>query len=54
MVRDTPQSQDVSTYQIWNPYLKESRSYAPDTKQEGRTVQLLYASQSFFGGIKSF
>ena len=37
MVRDTPQSQDVSTYQIWNPYLKQSRRYAPDTKQDGRT-----------------
>ena len=57
MVRDTPLSQDVSTYQIWNPYLKESRRYAPDTKRdgqmhgrtdgrmEGRTVQLLYASK---------
>ena len=56
MVRDTPPSQDVSTYQIWNPYLKESRRYAPDTKRDrradGRTVQLLYASQSSFGGIK--
>ena len=61
MVRDTPPSQDVSTYQIWNPYLKESRRYAPDTKRDGRTdgqahgrtVQLLYASQSSFGGIKN-
>ena len=66
MVRDTPPSQDVSTYQIWSPYLKESRRYAPDTKRDGRmdgltdrrrtdgrTVQLLYASQSSFGGIKT-
>ena len=57
MVYDTPPSQDVSTYQIWNPYLKESRRYAPDTKRDGRThgrtVQLLYASQSSFGGIKT-
>ena len=37
MVRDTPPSQDVSTYQIWNPYLKESRRYAPDMKQDGLT-----------------
>ena len=25
MVRNTPPSQDVSTHQIWNSYLKESR-----------------------------
>ena len=37
MVCDTPPSQDVSTYQIWNPYLKESRRYGPDTKRDGRT-----------------
>ena len=49
MVRDTPPSQDVSTYQIWIPYLKESRRYAPGRKRDGRTVQLLYASQSSFG-----
>ena len=36
MVRDTPPSQDVSTHQIWNSYLKESRRYGPDTKA-GRT-----------------
>ena len=56
MVRDTPSSQDASTHQIWNSYLKEYRRYAPDTKRdghtEGRTVRLLYASQSSFGGIK--
>ena len=52
MVCDTPPSQDVSTYQIWNPFFKESRRYALDTKRDGRTVQLLYASQSSFGGIK--
>ena len=58
MVRDTPPSQDVSTHQIWNSYLKEYRRYGPDTKAgrthgriHGRTVRLLYASQSSFGGI---
>ena len=60
MVRDTPPSQDVSTHQIWNSYLKEYRRYGPDTKAgrthgrtDGRTVRLLYASQSSFGGIKT-
>ena len=56
MVRDTLSSQDASTHQIWNSYLKEYRRYAPDTKRDGhtdgRTVRLLYASQSSFGGIK--
>ena len=55
MVRDTPPSQDVSTNQIWNSYLKEYRRYGPDTKAgrtDGRTVRLLYASQSSFEGIK--
>ena len=36
MVRDTPPSQEVSTNQIWNSYLKEYRRYGPDTKA-GRT-----------------
>ena len=31
MVRDTLSSQDASTYQIWDPYLKLYRRYAPDT-----------------------
>ena len=56
MVRDTLPSQDASTHQIWNSYLKEYRRYGPDTKAgrtHGRTVRLLYASQSSFGGIKS-
>ena len=61
MVGDTPSSQDASTHQIWNSYLKEYRRYAPDTKRDGRTdgrmdgrtVRLLYASQSSFGGIKN-
>ena len=52
----TPSSQHASTHQIWNSYLKEYRRYAPDTKRDGRTdgrtVRLLYASQSSFGGIK--
>ena len=60
MVCDTPTSQDASTHQIWNSYLKAYRRYALDTKQDGptdgrtdgRTVRLLYASQSSFGGIK--
>ena len=52
MVCDTPPSQDVSTDQIWNSYLKEYRRYGPDTKAR-RTVQLLYATQSSFGGIKT-
>ena len=30
-------SQDVSTHQIWNSYLKEYRRYVPDTKLDGRT-----------------
>ena len=33
MVHDTPPSQDVSTHQIWNSYLKEYRRYAPDSMQ---------------------
>ena len=37
MVRDTLPSQDASTHQIWNSYLKEYRRYAPDTKGDGRT-----------------
>ena len=32
MVRDTPSSQDASTHQIWNSYLKEYKKYAPNTK----------------------
>ena len=32
----TPPSQDASTHQIWNSYLKEYRRYAPDTKRDGR------------------
>ena len=37
MVRDTPPSQDASTHQFWNSYLKEYRRYAPDTKRDGWT-----------------
>ena len=33
MVGDTPPSQDVSSHQIWNSYLKENRRYAPDSMQ---------------------
>ena len=31
MVYDTPLSQDASSHQIWNSYLKEYKSCAPDT-----------------------
>ena len=31
MERDTPPSQDAHICQIWNSYLKECKSYAPDT-----------------------
>ena len=31
MVRDTSSSQDASTNQIWDSYLKEYKRYAPDT-----------------------
>ena len=31
MVKNTPPSQDASTHQIWNSYLKEYKRYAPDT-----------------------
>ena len=48
MVHATPPSQDASTHQIWNSYLKEYRRYATDTKRDGRTVL------SSFGGIKMF
>ena len=33
MVHDTLPSQDASTYLIWNSYLKEYRSFAPDLMQ---------------------
>ena len=56
MVCDTSPSQDVTTHQIWNSYLKEYRRYAPDTKRDGRTDWqcdfYIYASLSSFGGIK--
>ena len=31
IVCDTPSSQDASTHQIWNSYLKEYKRYDPDT-----------------------
>ena len=31
MVCDTPPSQDASTHQIWNSYLKEYRRFVPDS-----------------------
>ena len=37
MVCDTPPSQDASTHQIWNSYLKEYRRNAPDKKRDGQT-----------------
>ena len=30
MVCDTPPSQDASTHQIWNSYLKQYKRYVPD------------------------
>ena len=33
MVCDTPPFQDAITHEIWNPYLKEYRRYAPDSMQ---------------------
>ena len=33
-VCDTPPSQDASTHQIWNSYLKGYRRYALDTKRD--------------------
>ena len=61
MLRDTLLSQYASTHQICNSYLKEYRRYAPDRKRDGRTdgrtekltKQILYASNSSFGGIKT-
>ena len=61
MVRDTLSSQDASTYQIWDSYLKQYRRYASDRKWDGRTdrrteewtKQILYASNSSFGGKKT-
>ena len=49
IVRDTLPSQDPSTHQIWNSYLKEYRRYALDLKRDGQ----MDASQSSFGGIKT-
>ena len=37
MVYDTLLSQDASTHQIWNSYLKEYWRYAPDTKTDRPT-----------------
>ena len=55
MKRDTLQSQDAPTHQIWNSYLKEYRRYAPDTKRDGRTDGQCdyYKPPSSFGGIKT-
>ena len=33
MVCDTQPSQDAYTHQIWNSYLKDYRSYTPDSMQ---------------------
>ena len=48
IVCDTQSSQDASTHQIWNSYLKEYKRYAPDTKRvgqtDGRPVWFLYAT----------
>ena len=44
MVRHTLRSQDASTHQVLDSYLKEYRRYAPDRNRDRRTVLLLYAS----------
>ena len=41
IVRYSPPSQNASTHQIWNSYLKEYRRYAPDTKQDRRTDSVI-------------
>ena len=60
MLRDTLLSQYAPTHQIWNSYLKEYRRYVPDRKPDGLKdgqrngkKQILYASHSSFGGIKT-
>ena len=37
MVRNILPSQNASTHQIWNSYLKECRRYARDKKRDGWT-----------------
>ena len=55
MVCDTLSSQDASTHQIWNSYLKEYRRYGPDTKV-GRTDGQCdyYTPPKFLWGHKKF
>ena len=53
MVCDTLPSQDASTHQIWNSYLKEYRRYAPDTKRDGWTAQLLWGHKNIYAFIIS-
>ena len=53
----TLSSQDASTQQIWNSYLKNIGDMhrtrrGTDGRTDGWTVRLLYASKSSFGGIK--
>ena len=36
IVCNTPPSQDASTHQIRDSYLKQYRRYAPDTKRDGQ------------------
>ena len=50
MVRETRPSQDVSTHQFGIPTSKNKGDM--NRIEEGRTVRLLYDSQSFFEGIK--
>ena len=51
-MRYTPPSQDASTHQIVNSYLKEYRRYEAG-QTDGRVVQLLYASLSSFLDLHS-
>ena len=52
MARDTPPSENISTHQIWNSYLKEYRRYAPDTERDGRTDSAItiWLPKFFWGG----
>ena len=39
MVRNTPPSQDASTHQFWNSYLKEYKRYVQDTTIQKNKVR---------------
>ena len=50
MVCDAPSSQDASTNQIWDSYLKEYRRYAPELMQilETRSEVKVTVTQGWF------